>query len=171
MVVDGCRIKYEFKRRGDKAPCTFYWYNGDPDKFRPEPPKDWSWPGKPMKNGTYYIGTKNNCYTDNRSNNPRLANKDAQVEFKASGYPDEVIPRVKGGPIKELVDNIKECGANFDYAAPFTEVMLLGIIAANHGGKIEWDPKKPRITNRPELNRYLKEPVRKGWEYGEDLWK
>ncbi len=27
-----------------------------------------------------------------------------------------------------------------------------------------------QITNRPELNEYLKEPVRAGWSYGEDLW-
>ena len=52
-----------------------------------------------------------------------------------------------------------------------TEVMLLGIIAANHGGKLKWDAKNMKITNRPELNQYLKHPVRKGWEYGEDLWK
>ena len=30
--------------------------------------------------------------------------------------------------------------------------------------------KSMRITNRPELNQYLKEPVRNGWEYGDDLW-
>ncbi|WP_372796234.1 Gfo/Idh/MocA family protein, partial [Pontiella sp.] len=174
MVVDGCRIKFEFERRGDKAPCTFYWSNGNPAKFRPEAPADWSWPGKPMKVGTYFVGTKNSGYTDERSNNPRLGNKEAQIEFKKSGYPDEVIPRVKGGPIKELIDNIKglipQCGANFDYAAPMTELMLLGIIAANHGGKIEWDAQRARITNRPELNRHLKAPVRKGWDYGRELW-
>ena len=71
-------------------------------------------------------------------------------------------PGRSGGP---------EPGANFDYAAPFTEIMLLGLIAANHGGKLEWDSKKMRITNRPELNMYLKDPVRKGWECGDELWK
>ncbi|QBG49228.1 Gfo/Idh/MocA family oxidoreductase [Verrucomicrobia bacterium S94] len=175
MVVDGCSIKFEFQRRGDKAPCTFYWHNGTTDDFKPKVPADWSWPGNKPQAGTYYFGTKNNGYTDNRSNNPRLASKEAQIAFKEAGYPDEVIPRVKGGPIRELVEavkgNIPACGANFDYAAPFTEIMLLGLIAANHGGKIEWDSKNMKITNRPELNRYLKEPVRKGWEYGEDLWK
>jgi hypothetical protein len=24
--------------------------------------------------------------------------------------------------------------------------------------------------NRPELNAFIKEPVREGWQYGEDLW-
>ena len=85
----------------------------------------------------------------------------------------EKYPRVQGGPVEEFVRAIKggpKPGSNFDYAAPLTEVMLLGIIAAQHGGKIEWDAKQMKITNRPELNAYLKEPVRKGWEYGEDLW-
>jgi hypothetical protein len=174
LVVDGCRVRFDFEKRGTKEPCTFYWYNGDPKLFRPNAPDDWSWPGNTPKAGTFYHGTKNNGFTDNRSNNPRLTNKEAQIELKAAGYPEEKYPRVKGGPIAELVNAVKggaEPGANFDYASPFTEVMLLGIIAVNHGGKIEWDSKKMKITNRPELNQYLKEPVRKGWEYGEDLWK
>ncbi len=174
MVVDGCRVRFDFERRGDKAPCTFYWYNGDPEIFRPAPPKDWSWPGKSQKAGTFYHGTKNSGFTDNRSNNPRLGNKDAAIAFKEAGYPDEVYPRIKGGPILELVNAIKgdyEAGANFDFASPFTEIMLLGIIAANHGGRIEWDSKNMKITNRPELNQYLKAPVRPGWEYGEELWR
>jgi hypothetical protein len=27
-----------------------------------------------------------------------------------------------------------------------------------------------QVTNRPELNEYLKNPVREGWSCGEDLW-
>jgi hypothetical protein len=48
--------------------------------------------------------------------------------------------------------------------------MLLGALAARFGGRIEWDAKTMQITNRPELNQYLKDPVREGWSYGEDLW-
>ena len=63
-----------------------------------------------------------------------------------------------------------DLGLQLAYAAPMTEVMLLGVLAVNHGGRIEWDSKNMKITNRPELNAYLTEPVRKGWEYGQDLW-
>jgi hypothetical protein len=49
------------------------------------------------------------------------------------------------------------------------ETCLLGVLAERFGGRIEWDAENMRITNRPELNAFIKEPVRKGWEYGEDL--
>ena len=48
--------------------------------------------------------------------------------------------------------------------------MLLGLIASQHGGEIEWDAAKLRITNRPELSVYLKEPVRKGLMLGFSLY-
>ena len=50
-----------------------------------------------------------------------------------------------------------------------TEVALLGVLAQRFGGRIEWDSVKG-VTNRPELNAFVKEPVRAGWEAGEDLW-
>jgi len=94
--------------------------------------------------------------------------------FKEQGYPDEKYPRVKGGPFVEWTRAIKaegpEPGCNFEEASRFTEVMLLGALAARFGGRIEWEAKTMQITNRPELNQYLKDPVREGWSYGEDLW-
>jgi hypothetical protein len=48
---------------------------------------------------------------------------------------------------------------------------MLGVLAQRFGGRIEWDAKAMKITNRPELNEFLKGPVREGWEAGEDLWK
>ena len=35
--------------------------------------------------------------------------------------------------------------------------------------RIEWDAKHARITNHPELNAFIKEPVRDGWGYGDAL--
>ena len=79
----------------------------------------------------------------------------------------------KRDPFGEWVRAIKgegpEPGANFEYAARLSEVAQLGVIAQRFGGKITWDPIKGEIVNRPKLNRYIKESVRKGWEYGEAL--
>ena len=173
MAPNGNRVRYEFAKRGDKAPCTFYWHNG-PENFRPERPEQWTLSNEVPESGSIFIGTKETGYTDERSSNPRLVNAEKMRAFNKAGLPPEKYPRVEGGPVKEWVRAVKglgpEPGSNFDYAAPMTEVMLLGIIAIQHGGKIEWDSKEMKITNRPELNRYLTEPVREGWEYGQDLW-
>jgi hypothetical protein len=96
------------------------------------------------------------------------------IAFKEAGFPEEKYPRVEGGPVAEWVrackDEGPEPGSNFDYAGPFAETQILGVLAMRFGGRIEWDAKALKVTNRPELNAYVKEPVRKGWEYGEDLW-
>ena len=60
-------------------------------------------------------------------------------------------------------------GSNFDYAAPLTEVILLGSLAIRLGHRIEWDAEKMEVTNVPGLERYIKEPVRRGWAYGDKL--
>ena len=120
------------------------------------------------------MGAKNTVYTDSRSNNPRLASREDMKAFKEAGLPEETYPRVEGGPFEEWIRAIKgegpEPGSNFDYASRFTEVQLLGVLAGRFGGRIEWDAKNMRITNRPELNEFLKDPVREGWSYGEHLW-
>ncbi len=175
MIPDGVRIRFDFKARGNKAPCTLYWVNGP--KAEPDVDGLWTWPGRIPANGAIYKGTKANAYTNMRSSEPRLINKDAMRAFKEAGYPEEKYQRLGDGsgsaPVREIIrviqGELKEAGSDFEYSAPFTETMLLGLLAVKNGGKIEWDAANCRITNRPELNDQLKEPVRKGWEYGEDL--
>ncbi len=49
-----------------------------------------------------------------------------------------------------------ETTANFDYAAPLTESVLLGVVAGRYQGKkIEWDSAKMQVTNLPEANRWV----------------
>jgi hypothetical protein len=52
-----------------------------------------------------------------------------------------------------------------EYAAPLTEVMLLGIVAlrAGQGRKILYDGPGMRVTNVPEANAYLTREYRAGW--------
>ncbi|MEM1108538.1 MAG: Gfo/Idh/MocA family oxidoreductase [Planctomycetota bacterium] len=174
VVPDSNRVRWDFARRGDKAPCTFYWHNGRGKQFKPKTPESWTWGDDLPGSGTLFLGEKQDGFTDNRSNKPRLANREAAKAFKEAGYPEEKYPRIKGGPFKEWIRAIKgegpEPGANFDYSAPFTVTQLLGALAIRHGGRIEWDAEKGEITNRPELAAYVKPEVRSGWAYGEDLW-
>ena len=46
---------------------------------------------------------------------------------------------------------------------------MLGVLAQKTGKGFIWDTEKMK-TNEKELNAYIKEPVRRGWEMGEELW-
>ena len=46
--------------------------------------------------------------------------------------------------------------ANFDYAAPMCETVLLGVVAGRlPGQRLEWDAAKMECTNIPEANQYV----------------
>jgi len=62
-------------------------------------------------------------------------------------------------------------GSSFEYSARLTEMASIGVLAQRFNTRIEYDAVNMKITNHPEFDVYVKEPVRPGWEYGEDLWK
>ena len=83
------------------------------------------------------------------------------------------LPEVGDGPIEEWISAIKGegplPGSSFDYAAPLTEMVLLGALAQRTGRTIDWDPDAMTVKGQPELDSIIKEPVREGWQYGENL--
>ncbi len=176
MTPRNLRVRWDFPARGNQPPCSLYWHNGegDPNPNKPAKPEQWTWEEELPGGGSLWFGEKTIGYTDGRSSNPRLINRDEMKAFKEAGYPPETYPRVGGDPFKEWTRAIKgegpEPGSNFDYASRFTEIQLLGVLAGRFGGRIEWDARNMKITNRPELNEHLKDPVRDGWSYGEHLW-
>ena len=54
--------------------------------------------------------------------------------------------------------------ANFDYAAPFTEAMLLGNLAVRTGQRIEWDSESMRVVNIKAAQRLVQKEYRRGFE-------
>ncbi|TWT80225.1 putative oxidoreductase [Planctomycetes bacterium CA13] len=175
VLPDYSVIRFDFPARGDKDACSMYWYdganNGGTEIKRPK-----EWDKGNVGGGSFWFGDKQNGYLNNRSGKPSLSTKEKDQQFKKTVTIEKKYPRVPGGgPFAEWVRAIKGDGpipgSNFDYAAPMTEVSLIGVLAQRFGGRIEWDSENMRVTNRPELNAYVKEPARKGWEYGDDLWK
>ncbi len=165
-------ITFTFPKRGNKAPLTLKWYEGG--KMPPKP-EGFDFSEKLPTNGILMVGTKNTFYHSGiRPNQPMLvmSRKDWH-EFRQTELPPESIPRSETKhPIGELYAAIKggpQPGSNFDYAAPLSEMCSLGAIALRTGKKLDYDPKAMSFKNA-SLNRYIKDPVRKGWEYGEKLW-
>ncbi len=69
---------------------------------------------------------------------------------------------------KQFVDAIlgkTKTGANFDYAGPLTEAILLGTVASRFPkATLQWDAAKMEFPNTPEANKYVRRAYRKGWE-------
>jgi predicted dehydrogenase len=65
----------------------------------------------------------------------------------------------------EAVRGNGQTSANFDYAGPLTEAILLGGIASRFPKTtLEWDAAKLRFTNVADANQYIRRTYRKGWE-------
>ncbi|MCB1120096.1 MAG: Gfo/Idh/MocA family oxidoreductase [Verrucomicrobiae bacterium] len=164
----GAQVIFHFPARGSKPPVTLHWYEG-----RPRPPLLEGMKEFPS-NGMYMLGSKEIAYhEDMRPVSPQLWPRERMLDYK-DVLKKRNLPRVEGGPIQELFRDIKGEGpralSNFDYSAALTEVILLGALAIRLGHRIEWNPETMQVTNVPGLEHLVKEPVRKGWSFGENLW-
>jgi predicted dehydrogenase len=163
-------IRFEFPQTPTNPAFPLKWYDGG---LQPENRPEWGLKSLPG-NGMIMVGTQGTLMTGGRPNDPKLLPDDVWQEF-SKNPPEPSIPRVKGGPTAEWLAAIKGDGpmpgSNFDYSTQLTEMTLLGVMAQRFNTRVEWDAKAMKVTNNPRLNTFVKEPVRKGWEYGEEVWK
>ena len=173
VIPAGSRIRYTFPAKGERGPVTLHWFDG---------PQDWSKFGRIDRFGAehaahlgracWMVGSKGMLGCGTHAGPPLILPEELHKSWLANP-PAASIPRVAGGPFREWIRAIKgegaEPGSNFTYGAKLTEIILLGVLAQRFNTRIEWDAKAGRITNHPELNAFVKEPVREGWQYGEAL--
>lgn len=169
FVAEESVVTWEFAARGDKAPVTMKWYEGmEKPAARPE----WGIDELPGS-GMIMIGDKKTLITGTRPNRPRLLVSDEEMEEFLKNAPEQKYKRVgEEKPVQEWVDAIKNDtlpGSNFDYSASFMEACQVGILAQRVGGKIDYDAENMKAKGRPELDKYIKEPMRQGWAHGENL--
>jgi predicted dehydrogenase len=156
-------LRYDFPARPGMPPVSVYWYDGKLPVPRPAGVPDGEKLGDGA-NGSLFIGSKGILTTGEYGERTRLLpdarmkdfQKPPQFLTRSPGHYRDWIRAAKGGE--------PSC-SDFKYAAPFTEWMLLGIIAMKFEGKLEWDAARMRFTNRPEANQFLKPYIRKGWKF------
>lgn len=169
---EGATYVYEFPASANRPAVKVYWYEGGrmpkfPEAVYAETPE--------MKKaissgGCMMVGDKNTIFSPSmRPVKPRLMNNWEEISKNPI---EQTTPRPVGNPVKEIMTavrgDIDKCGSNFDYAVPLTEIVLLGTIAIRSNKKVVYDPKTMTFSDS-DLDAYVKEPVRKGWEYGEGL--
>lgn len=58
----------------------------------------------------------------------------------------------------------QKCSANFDYAGPLTESVIIGNVAAHFPGEtLKFDARSLTFPDKREANQYLARPYRHGW--------
>ena len=69
---------------------------------------------------------------------------------------------------QQFIDAVRGEGktsANFDYAGPLTESVLLGSVASRFPQQeLKWDAAALKFTNVEAANQYVRRPYRAGWE-------
>jgi hypothetical protein len=150
------KVKYVFpgtKFTVDPLPLT--WYDGD------AMPSTDGWPVQKLPDqGSMFVGEKGFMLL------PHVA---APVLLPAEKFKDYAMPAVQNGNHWHLwVDACLGKGAasaNFDYAGPLTEFVLLGVIANRVPGKLlTWKAAEMKLEGSPEAATLLRRTYRKGWE-------
>ncbi len=170
FTPDRSIIRFSFPARGNKPSVVLTWYDGG---LKPDIRPEWGL-DQLAGSGMIMHGDKCSLMTGGRPNNPKLIPESVWEEFSKNPT-EKSIPRVQGGPWQEWIDAIKGNGSMpgscFDYSSDLTEMALLGVLSQRFNKRIEYDAAKMKITNDSMLDAYIKEQVRKGWSFGEEVWK
>jgi predicted dehydrogenase len=151
-------VKWEFPARGDLPAVTVTWNDGD---RRPERPKELEQGRKLPDQGGLYYGEKGTIMAPH-GGTPMLI---PYSKMKETKMPEPFL----GRGVNHYQDWIKACKggpkplANFDYAGPLSETILLGNVAALAGEKLLWDGPNLKVTNHRRANEHLKRKYREGW--------
>jgi predicted dehydrogenase len=170
FVAEESIVTWQFGAKGNKAPVTMKWLEGfEKPQIQPE----WGIDELPPE-GMIMFGDKKSLITGGRPNDARLLVPEEEMAEFLKNAPAQTIPRVEEEkPVQEWIQAIKNDtlpGSNFDYAAGLMEMSQIGVLAQRFGGTIKYDKENMKALGRPELDSYIKEPVREGWAFGENLW-
>lgn len=155
-------ITYHFPVRGERPAVKMVWYDGG--KL---PPRPLGLEGhrKLDDNGIYFVGDKGCILAGGWSGTPRLVPEERMKSFV---MPAKTIPRNAGGHRKEFLEacktgNPQDAKSGFWYSAPFTESLLVGLLAVRFGKRVEWDSKVLKSPNTPEADAIIHKEYRKGF--------
>lgn len=158
------KVHYTFPAEGDRPAVRLHWYDGGLMPRRPDVlPDDIE---LDRTGGVIFVGERGILMHETYGAKPQLF--PAALEEEAAAVP-ETMPRIEETHHMNWVRACKgetQASCPFDYAAPLTEVMLLGIVAlrAGQGRRIRYDADRMLITNAPEANAFLTREYRPGWE-------
>ncbi len=157
-------ITYEFPKKGRRDAVTYHWLDGGLLPPAPDGIEQGTLLGAD-KSGSLFIGSDGYMVTDTYTRTVRILPEARAAEVRANP-PEQSIERIVGTHHDDWVRAIREGGqacSNFDYAAPLTEVGLLGNVAIRAKAPIDYDAERMQVTNLARANRLLSKSYPEGW--------
>ncbi|HEY5911441.1 MAG TPA: Gfo/Idh/MocA family oxidoreductase [Verrucomicrobiae bacterium] len=165
-------IEWSIPPRAEFPPIKVTWHNGRAPGSREllerlvDDGLDWG--DKKQKKwadfaGAVIVGTKGSIHTTGHNATFRLlpAEKFRGVQTErpekveaSQGHEMDWLRACRGGPA---------AWANFDYADALNEFLMLGNVATQFEGKLEFDPAALKVTNNSAADALLRCEYRKGW--------
>ena len=164
-------VEWHVPARPDWPPITITWHNGPAPDSRAlledlmgrrldwgdagdEEWADWA--------GVLIVGAEGKLYANEHNTSYSLMPEDQFRDFappeptlsSSPGHEREWLEACRGGP---------PAISSFDYASPLTEFLLLGNVATQFPGALEYDPRACHIINCAEANEALHRDYRDGW--------
>lgn len=155
-------ITYHFPARGSRPPVKMVWYDGGKLPPRPEGLEATRNLGD---NGIYFVGDKGCILAGGWSGTPRIVPETKMQQFV---LPAKTIPRCQNGHRAEFLEacktgNPQDAKSGFWYSAPFTESLLVGLLAVRFGKRVEWDTQALKSPNTPEADAIIHKAYRAGF--------
>ena len=160
-------VTYKFPARGNMPPVTYKWYDGDLRPAVPDFLKDvesLSQANFPS-NGSLIVGDGAAILTDTYSQRAQILPNEKFMELRPS-LPQKTLRRIKSSHLEEFFNAIKEgreASSDFSYAGPFTETVLLGVIAQRTGRKLKFDGAAGKFIGDDEANKLIAKDYPQGW--------
>lgn len=157
-------IRFDFPARASMPPVKIFWYDGLKAMPKIDGVPEGELIGDRNINGSLFVGEKGMLTTGCYGERTRLVPASKMQDYK---FPPAMLTRSPG----HYRDWIRACkgGApacsNFSIAGPFTEWILLGVIALRTEGKVEWDSERMRIPNNKDANKLIKPKIQNGWKF------
>jgi predicted dehydrogenase len=153
-------ITYKFPARGKMPPVTLKWYDGG--KREPRPPQLEEKRNLAGDGHSIFHGSKNVMVADCYGGSVRIIPESKQRETprpprtlpRAGDHRGDFLAACKGGP---------PASSNFDYAGPFTEMVLLGVLALRLRQPINWDFATMKAAGLPAADAIIHRQYRPGW--------
>ena len=161
-------VDWEIPVRAGLPPITITWYNGAAPGVRDV--LDRAAQGTAAKDkgglqfaGTLIVGTKGAIHATGHNMSFRLLPEDQfkgvqretpETVENSRGAEQDWFAACRGG---------KRPWANFDYASALNEFLMLGNVATQFEGKLDFEPIAMKILNNPEADAALHYEYRKGW--------